>query len=108
MDSITLSGLSSVFRTLKFENGPCNSRWGSDLQLVMEALGKQLGVKGTPYGEVFKRIGPPDEQSDASEIVKLLPGESILIYYWRGRHDFLYFITENKVIKRSDWWYAYE
>ncbi|HEV2839934.1 MAG TPA: hypothetical protein VGW39_01290 [Chthoniobacterales bacterium] len=31
-----------------------------------------------------------------------------LIYFWRGWHDFLFFITEKGVIVDHGWWFAYE
>jgi hypothetical protein len=31
-----------------------------------------------------------------------------LIYFWRGWHDFLFFISEEGVIVDHGWWFAYE
>jgi len=31
-----------------------------------------------------------------------------LIYFWRGWHDFLFFISEGNVIVDHGWWFAYE
>jgi hypothetical protein len=53
-------------------------------------------------------MGAPDSDVDSQHIVALKDGEEIWIYHWRGWHDWLYFIIENKKVKRADWWYAYE
>lgn len=39
-----------------------------------------------------------DEQSD----------REYLIYFWRGWHDFLFFISEDGAIVDYGWWFAYE
>ena len=31
-----------------------------------------------------------------------------LIYFWRGWHDFLFFISEEGAIVDHGWWFAYE
>ena len=31
-----------------------------------------------------------------------------LIYFWRGWHDFIFFISEKGVIVDHGWWFAYE
>ncbi len=35
-------------------------------------------------------------------------GDEILIYKWRGSHDFLYFVIRKKKQLKSDWWMALE
>jgi len=32
--------------------------------------------------------------------------DEFLIYYWRGRHDFLFFTCQGDEIIGSDWWYG--
>ncbi|HEX7517975.1 MAG TPA: hypothetical protein VF345_11905 [Chthoniobacterales bacterium] len=31
-----------------------------------------------------------------------------LIYFWRGWHDFLFFISEGGIMVDHGWWFAYE
>jgi hypothetical protein len=37
-----------------------------------------------------------------------MPSYEFLVYYWRGKHDFLFFICLEDIIVHSDWWYAGE
>ena len=37
-----------------------------------------------------------------------MPSYEFLVYYWRGRHDFLFFTCLDNSIVHSGWWYAGE
>jgi hypothetical protein len=63
-------------------------------------------------------LAPPDltasEGDDLFDLVNSLPEfekpatdpYELLIYYWRGMHDFLYFTSQGETIIVSGWWYA--
>jgi hypothetical protein len=94
---------------------------GSDGQLseVMEQLGKQLGNPEYSQEDIIRLMGKPDEvmksgdfqppsigQDDLSGII---PKDEVrLVYYWRGRHDYLYFISKDGIIKSAHWYFAGE
>lgn len=42
------------------------------------------------------------------EQAELRRDRKYLIYFWRGWHDFLFFITEKGVVVDHGWWFAYE
>jgi hypothetical protein len=69
--------------------------YGSDFQKVLEALGTRM--TGATKEQLIKVMGKPD----AAENDKL-------IYFWRGRHDYLFFVCLNGVVSKSGWYYALE
>lgn len=100
--------LSTEFRKFKVENNSCNDVWGSDFHLIMQQLGRRLGKKGTHKEEVTRWMDSPDYQSDSIDAIKLNADEEIMVYHWRGWHDWLYFIIKDDMVKNYDWWFAYE
>jgi len=98
----------------------------------MKALAETLGLPGTPAADILQTMGKPDDlASKLDEVesigIEMMPGPIIgsddhpapasstskqdsyyLVYYWRGRHDYLYFKVDaisEKVIT-SDWYNA--
>ncbi|RUS27212.1 hypothetical protein BC938DRAFT_483582 [Jimgerdemannia flammicorona] len=74
------------------------------------ALGDQLGLPNTPASDILQRLGKPDEltptlNNGGETHVAMMPGPAIpsteqgqqqpqpyyLVYYWRNKHDYLYF-----------------
>jgi hypothetical protein len=62
---------------------------------VGESMKAFLGV----YERELKKAGRKVEGKSDREY---------LIYFWRGWHDFLFFISEDGLIVDYGWWFAYE
>ncbi|KAG0171882.1 hypothetical protein DFQ28_008534 [Apophysomyces sp. BC1034] len=93
---------------------------------VMEALGDQLGLPGTPAADILSRLGKPDELTLMlpHNVVPTMPGPAILsgsveaeslrqqqqpfyfVYYWRHKHDYLYFKIDpvKETVITSQWY----
>jgi hypothetical protein len=92
---------------------------GGQLSEVLEQLGKQLGNPEYSQEYIIRLMGNPDEimksgdfqppsigQDDRSGII---PKDEVrLVYYWRGRHDYLYFISKAGIIQSAHWYFAGE
>ncbi|KAJ3330575.1 hypothetical protein HDU76_005338 [Blyttiomyces sp. JEL0837] len=103
---------------------------------AMQALGQILGKPGTHISQLVTALGLPDEvvpkpsatmASSGGVPLPTMPGPVLgpaatsaanvdmdagnlyLIYYWRGRHDYLWFLVNDKqVVEGSDWYQALE
>lgn len=118
--SASLEGLGAEFRALRqvqgyFGGGEwCDDvdRWGGRKHVVMTELGEALGVPGTSAERVVSVMGPPDERAAPGDLLWELAGPAdgtaLLVYHWRGRHDFLYFACEEGRVLASGWWMAGE
>ena len=94
--------------------------WGGRKHRAMEALRQALGQPGTPLARVLSLMGTPEvrmgepgpslPESEALlwRLAAPVSGEELLIYEWRGRHDFLYFWIRDGQVSRCDWWMALE
>ncbi|NML66495.1 hypothetical protein HHL22_14900 [Hymenobacter sp. RP-2-7] len=87
--------LGQEYRRLKRAKCAACSRYGSDLQKVLNELGTRLN--GQPRQAVWRAMGKPDEAND-----------SLLIYHWRYRHDYLRFRLAPNGTVASSWYYAWE
>jgi uncharacterized protein YjiS (DUF1127 family) len=97
---------------------------GGRLNRILSDLGVELGRPPHTQRTVTGWLGQPDAILGKREMKKYLGvyyrgRESVstaelrrdrkyLIYFWRGWHDFLFFITEKGVIVDHGWWFAYE
>jgi len=87
---------------------------------VMIELGARLGEGDCARTQVIDLLGPPDLTAGPGDATFDLVGRQpdfkmpstaayeLLIYYWRGAHDYLYFTAEGQTIFSSGWWHAYE
>jgi hypothetical protein len=106
-----------------FQGGPWTAEvddWMGRKHQVMIGLGTQLVDAGCTQGQVTDLLGPPDltvtpgdplfDQVSRQAEFEKPPAEpyTLLIYYWRGAHDFLYFTSVDGAIIGSGWWHAYE
>jgi hypothetical protein len=90
---------------------------GRKHQLMLQ-LGARLGAGDCRRAQVVQLLGPPDliaREGDApfDSVSRLAESEKpatgpyeLLIYHWRGTHDFLYFTAQGETILNSGWWYA--
>lgn len=106
-----------------FDGGDWNvdvDEWmGLKHQLMIE-LGSCLGRGEYSESEVIRLLDSPDAiaregdeffdlVSDQAEFQGPVTGPyQLMIYYWRGTHDFLYFVSQDGAIVSSGWWYAGE
>jgi hypothetical protein len=124
--SIESEELAAQFRDLHtikghFQDGDWNAdvdTWMGRKHQLMLQLGARLGAGDCRRAQVVQLLGPPDltaREGDAPfdwvsrlpEFEKPATGPyELLIYYWRGTHDFLYFAAQGESILNSGWWQA--
>jgi hypothetical protein len=122
----TLEDLATEFRRLRkiqghFEGGRWNDevdKWMGRKHRLMLELGSRLGKGEYQKSEIIKLLDPPDQvvrrgDNLFSSIISIPGYEAygrspyeFLVYYWRGKHDFLFFICRDEVVINSGWWYA--
>jgi hypothetical protein len=95
------------------------------LHQVMSSLGEELGRPPFTERSITSCLGAPDARRNNDQMVSFLgihnselekAGRKVekrnnaeyLIYFWRGWHDFLFFICEDGVVVDHGWWFAYE
>jgi len=95
------------------------------LHEVLSQLGEELGHAPYTKAQVIRCLGQPDavknekemngllgiyqrEKKIAGQQVKQYRNPQYLIYFWRGGHDFLFFISEDGRVVDHGWWFAYE
>ena len=84
--------------------------WDGRLRVVMEELGKRLGTPGRTRNDVVGTMGKPDtvmvlHDQEGKDPAK---DETRLIYFWRGWHDYLFFVCRKDTIMKTEWFYAGE
>lgn len=85
--------------------------WKGPMHEVMAILGERLTTGRHPSKEVISLMGPPDETllGGSDHNGKQIPdGETYLVYWWRGGHDYLYFVVRGGVVESAKWYYAGE
>jgi hypothetical protein len=105
IQNASVLSLSKEFKRLKSLENSCCHKWNSDLHQIMSKLAILLGKEGTSITEVNKYMGKPNanEKTLPEGAVKIQKGEKLLVYTWRGYHDFVYFVYKNNKIKYADW-----
>jgi hypothetical protein len=98
---------------------------GGRLSRVLSLLGAELGHRPYTKKLITNCLGAPDAIRSHRKMSRFLEiyhrelrkaGRSpeqrsdreYLIYFWRGWHDFIFFISEKGVIVDHGWWFAYE
>jgi hypothetical protein len=84
--------------------------FGGRKHVVMQELGKRL--ERAPRTRIEAVMGAPDAVVQAGDPLWQLAtptaGATLLVYHWRGTHDFLYFELAGDTAVRSGWWMALE
>ena len=116
--SLSTSELASRFRryrlALRDRSGspdPQLRSWAGPVHAVMSELGERLGAAGQSSGQVVSLLGEPDEVLTTGRhhpALTVPPGCEHLVYWWRGGHDYLYFLSCDGVIQSSHWFHAGE
>jgi len=106
-----------------FDGGAWNDeadKWMGRKHRLMIELGLRLAGGRYEKSDIIRLLDPPDriagkgdylfEQIVSEKQYDLSTPYSyeFLVYYWRGRHDFLFFTCQDGVITNSGWWYAGE
>ena len=124
--SASIEELAAEFRRLRAIQGHfAGGRWNDEVDIwmgrkhrLMLELGSRLEKGEYQKSEVIHLLDPPDQtvrQGDnLFSLITSIPGYEtygkdpyeFLIYYWRGTHDFLFFICRDEVTVNSGWWYA--
>jgi hypothetical protein len=76
-------------------------------QLIVECVGAPDAIKNGKQMARFLEIYN-QELRKAGRKVEKKRNREYLIYYWRGGHDFMFFISEGGLIVDHGWWFAYE
>lgn len=105
-----LQSLAAEFRTLRAQTshykpgGEFNHNvdpYGSQMHRVMEALHIRLNNDKPTIESLTALLGEPDAKETREGLL-------VLLYYWRGRHDYLYFVTDGTKVTAIRWYFAYE
>ena len=76
-------------------------------QNIIACLGEPDAIRSDDHMRRFLAIYQSERRKAGRQ--PLPQGErEYLIYFWRGWHDFLFFINEDGRIIDSGWWFAYE
>lgn len=75
--------------------------FGCLLQTTLERLGKLLGNSAYTKTDIINIMGKPDEVLFKNKTERL-------VYFWRGWHDYLYFVCKDGVVQEHRWYFAYE
>jgi len=104
-EKVDLKELCNDFRRLAAQTDLCCEGWDSDLHHIMTWLGNHFGKEGTPINQIIRYMGMPDgtESELENAMISLDDNEKALVYFWRGYHDFLYFVYENEKVKYAKW-----
>jgi hypothetical protein len=126
--NVPLEEIAADFRKIRkikghFDGGKWNpevDRWMGRKHRLMIELGLRLSKGKYRKNDIGKLMDPPDQMvKEGHDLFRLITGQpgydsltagscEFLVYYWRGKHDFLFFTCDNNRIVNSGWWYAGE
>lgn len=119
-DGLAASGrVYREWRALADTEAAAGRRWQSDVHRAMVRLGETLGDGRHTRREVEEIMGPPDavlaSGNDDSTVrhreatrATLSPGETHRVYFWRGWHDYLYYVCRGDTVTAARWYNAWE
>ncbi len=107
-EALSLEELSEIYKEDRQDISSCDKRWNSNFHQIMIEIGSQLSKGSFSKVEVIQYLGVPDFAGQEVNVLSIEDSEEVMIYFWRGWHDWLYFIVENEQVKKVDWWFAYE
>lgn len=104
-----MSELAEQYRNLRkirgyFSGGEWNDdvdQHGGRLHTILIELSKALGHPPHTRAEIILLMGEPDA-------VRQQDSEEHLIYFWRGWHDYVYFVCRDQVVQEARWYAALE
>lgn len=110
-DTSKLENLGAEFKELrKLRHDDCCENFGSGLMNLMQTLQDSIPF-GINENKLIALLGEPDEFASKEKPIEhhftqCLEGEKVLIYHWRGRHDYLYFYFKEDALIIKEWYYA--
>jgi hypothetical protein len=105
--------ISKKYKQLKkLQNQDCCKNYGSGLMTVMGVLKDRIHLR-TTENRIIEIMGQPDmyatkEHPVEYQFTKLEKNQKVLIYHWRGMHDFLYFVLQDNHLITKNWYFALE
>jgi hypothetical protein len=109
----SLETLGKEYQRLRLDKKTsCCDNFGSGLMEVMIQLNDSVSL-GITQNKIISIMGIPDIIATNKEplehhFTNLGINERVLIYCWRGLHDFLYFEFKNDKLINKNWYYAGE
>lgn len=115
--------LGAEFRVLRQQPGHFSGgawsddvdRWGGRKHQVMTALAEALGDGKHTRAEVVAVMGEPDHVLTPRDPMfgQAYDGDDrrvreLVVYEWRGMHDFLFYTSDGQNVFGADWWMALE
>lgn len=85
--------------------------WNGPLHMLMSDVGDAIAARRCRSSKVRELLGPPDEEvagGGRHATVDVPRGETHWIYWWRGGHDYLYFVIRGGRVAEARWWFAGE
>lgn len=128
VSSLPLEKIAAEFRTLRklkshFNGGTWNNdadRWNGRKHRLMIEMKARLFKNHNRKSDVIRLLDSPDRitrkgdtlfhrliDTTRNDTSPLIPDE-LLIYYWRGEHDFMFFSCKDSTIQNCRWWHAWE
>ena len=125
---VPIEAIASEFRKIRkikghFDGGAWNDavdQWMGRKHRLMIELGSRLSEGKYKKDDIITQLGQPDRiAGKGKDLFKLIlcqqryessaaDSYEFLVYYWRGKHDFLFFTCKDRTIVQSGWWYAGE
>ena len=104
-DNVEILELTRDFLRLSAQDDLCCDAVNSDLYKIMCWFEKKFGVEGINISLIIKHMGMPGgtEKELLFAEIELEEKEKALVYFWRGYHDFLYFVYEDNKVKYAKW-----
>lgn len=121
--AVSIADLGAEFRLLRqqpghFSGGAWNDdvdKWDGRKHRVMIALAKALGDGSHSNAEIVAVMGEPDAVLKPGQYMFGLAYDGrdprvreLVVYEWRGMHDFLFFTSDGESVFGADWWMALE
>lgn len=122
-DDDDLADLGAEFRGLRVVRGHfAGGTWNDDVDGAGGRKGVLLGqlltrLRPRSRDEIVAVLGEPDASARggdelwalAAPVVTDATGLTMLVYEWRGRHDFIFFVVDDAGhVVTADWWMAGE
>jgi hypothetical protein len=87
-----------------FRNGNWDDdidKFGGRMHILLQELGKRVSDSDYSKAQLIDLMGNPDS-------IRNDDGKEILIYFWRGWHDYLYFFSNKGKTLNANWYFAGE
>lgn len=118
VDEESLDALAARCKALRAEaladvdrEKPDLRRWDGELHRLMTDVGDRIGKQHCTTEKLTELLGPPNKIVKAGEFyvaTRVPPDESHWVYWWRGGHDYLYFVVQKGRVSEAKWWFAGE